>query len=528
MQGTQTVRTTRFTPSLERYRAPDAPWVTSAADKTPHLIVRFQGVVQDTAPEPSTTEPRRLTIRLNGRVQAVIPIPTAPIDEAADLHDLDEGDLDEDVDSDEINLIGEVDRLLASDKSAQDAEDGPDWMFDKGETTSPNPDYVFCPAVHRQQILHLFTKHFCQHPIFPERHGSSLTADAIRRNAVKEMYDFCKRRNLREVWGYLWACWYTPKMWKLWARSTSPYLSRLRTTMGVENFWRQLKHNYLHNCVRPRLDQLIWILIYKVTPEYFARMEGLNDSHRLGRSKPLTAYQRRFKVSWKKMQTTATSGKVYKTDVATWTCNCGRQKYQCNHLCKHLVQAVASPTQSFWRNVIRRRVLPIYRHPALVNKATTDQEINYIEPDSESEGAVTNGDDHKWSGNPSILEDGGGWEALAVTTSTSKRLRANSAQNHSEHPSNKRTRRQDTQAPASAVPENIPENAAQTLGANHNHDVIDLTLSSPMPSPHPSQVPAPVESEAGFSDSSGFDYGTDDEHEVSILQQITVLGCFDI
>ncbi len=122
---------------------------------------------------------------------------------------------------------------------------------------------------------------------------------------------------------------------------------------------------------------------------------------------------------------------------------------------------------------------------------------------------------------PKVLEDGGGWEALAVTT-TSKRLRANSAQNHGEHPSNKRTRRQDT--PASAVPENIPENAAQTSGANHNHDVIDLTLSSPMASPRPSQVPAPVENEAGFSDSSGFDYGTGDEHEVSILQQITVLG----
>ncbi|KJA13623.1 hypothetical protein HYPSUDRAFT_151417, partial [Hypholoma sublateritium FD-334 SS-4] len=86
-------------------------------------------------------------------------------------------------------------------------------------------------------------------------------------------------------------------MWRLWARSTSQYLSRLRTTMGVENFWRQLKHNYLHNYTRPRLDQLVWVLIHKVTPAYFARMDGLQDDYRMGRSKPLTAYQRRFKTS---------------------------------------------------------------------------------------------------------------------------------------------------------------------------------------------------------------------------------------
>ncbi|KAF9474403.1 hypothetical protein BDN70DRAFT_842317, partial [Pholiota conissans] len=137
-------------------------------------------------------------------------------------------------------------------------------MFDQGETTSPDPSYTFCPAAHRKQLLQLFTKHFCQHPIFPER-------KLIRSNGVKEMYEFCYTRGLREVWAYMWACWYTPKMWRLWARSASSYLSRLRTTMGAENFWRQLQHNYLHNHPRPRLDHLDHILIYKVTSSYFAR-----------------------------------------------------------------------------------------------------------------------------------------------------------------------------------------------------------------------------------------------------------------
>ncbi|KAF6747417.1 hypothetical protein DFP72DRAFT_821714, partial [Ephemerocybe angulata] len=130
---------------------------------------------------------------------------------------------------------------------------------------------MFCPAVHRPAILHLITRHFVQHPIFPQRQGQEWDADTIRYESVFEMYTFCYQRGLREVWGYMWANWYCPKMWRLWARSASQYLSRLRTTMGVENFWRQLKHRFLHDYPRPRLDQLIWILVHNVTPKYLER-----------------------------------------------------------------------------------------------------------------------------------------------------------------------------------------------------------------------------------------------------------------
>ncbi len=367
-------------------------------------------------------------------------------------------------------------------------------MFDEGETVSKDPEYMFCPAPHRQQILHLFTKHFCQHSIFPERHGT-YTAAEIRRNAVKEMYDFCKVRGLCEVWGYMWACWYTPKMWRLWARSTSPYLSRLRTTMGVENFWRQLKHNYLHNYTRPRLDQLVWVLIHKVTPAYFARMNGLQDGYRMGRSKPLTAYQRRFKTAWIKMKNKEPSGTKYTTDVRTWTCNCGSQKYHCHHICKHLVRAVEHPALSFWRNVIRRRVVPIYQHPVLVplGEAADD----YIEPD----GAITDGDDHLWSGNPSTLEGDGGWEEFAGA----KRSREASPPAAG---TNKRPARQHEIDEAISTQD---DPLTDTVAA----EVIDLTASSPPASPI--QLDEDLhQGETGFSDSSAFDYGSDDELKVSI------------
>ncbi|TRM55827.1 hypothetical protein BD626DRAFT_415298, partial [Schizophyllum amplum] len=152
-----------------------------------------------------------------------------------------------------------------------DVIDVPDSAVDPGEKKSKIPGYIFCPPEHRKQIIRIFTKAFCMHMMFPERERGHQDAATIRRNCVWEMYTFCHARGLREVWGYVWANWYTPKRWVLWARSSCERMPRLRTTMTVENFWRQLKHNDLHHLIHPRLDQLVYILAWKVTGAYFNR-----------------------------------------------------------------------------------------------------------------------------------------------------------------------------------------------------------------------------------------------------------------
>ena len=325
-------------------------------------------------------------------------------------------DIDERFTDDEGELIDHLDRWLdggsssdadsARDLGDEDREDtdenDPEWNFEEGETRVKDATYVFCPAPHRKQVLHLFTKHFCQHPTFPERNEGPCSAAEIRERAVMEMYQFCWQRGLREVWGYLWNSWYSPSRWKLWARSTSPYVSRWRTTMGTENFWKQLKHNHLHHMLRPRLDLLVWILIVKVTPEYIARAEILEDTHRLGRSKPLSSYQKNFKSAWKKLAEMEVKENTYVTDATTWTCNCGQQKYHSQHLCKHLVQAAPPLPIHFWRQVVRRRTSPLYRHPALVSFHAVGMDV-HADPD---EGSITDGDDHVWLGNPEALVDG--------------------------------------------------------------------------------------------------------------------------
>ncbi|KAJ7773594.1 hypothetical protein DFH07DRAFT_912960 [Mycena maculata] len=221
------------------------------------------------------------------------------------------------------------------------------------------------------------------------------------------MYMFCFQRRLREVWGYFWTSWYAPKRWKLWARSTSPYVSPLRTTMNVENFWKQLKHGFLHNHLRPRLDLLVWILITKVTPAYLMREQLLADGYRLGRSKPLTPFEKQFKTAWitlSKLPISDDADRKYITCVEKWTCTCKAYPYHPFHLCKHLVQAVGPLPAKFWGQVICRRTVLLYRHPALVAK---NQEMGkYVEP---TDGSITDGDDHAWSGDHAVLEGDGGW-----------------------------------------------------------------------------------------------------------------------
>lgn len=186
------------------------------------------------------------------------------------------------------------------------------------------------------------------------------------------MYTFCYACGLHEVWGYLWACLYTPRMWKLWACSTSPYLSCLRTTMDVKNFWCQLKHNYLHNVAWPWLDHLVWILIYKVAPSYYVRINILNDTYHMGCSKPLTTYQQAFKKSCNTLSKQSLGTQQYTTNVNTWTCNCGSQMYHCHHLCKHLVQAVHPPDMCFFCTIVWCQHSSIYQHPFLVKKKAPD------------------------------------------------------------------------------------------------------------------------------------------------------------
>ncbi|KAG6818261.1 hypothetical protein H0H93_006436 [Arthromyces matolae] len=474
-----------------------------AAKALPVLTIRLNGELQNRAPDP-TPKSQRLVIRLNGKIRSLVSVPSSirpsrHNESSVPEQQGEDGNETDDEDDDENDLRREVDDFYdQTDESEIDMEDGPDWMFDEAEKTSPDPNYVFCPAPHRKQLLHLYTKHFCQHPAFVDRDGQ-WDKERIYREACYAMYTFCYKRGLREVWGYMWTNWYSPKMWSLWARSTSPYISRLRTTMNVENFWRQLKHDYLHKISRPRLDHLVWILIYKVTAAYVARAEVLNNGYRLGRTKALTSFQRYFKTDWEKLKSAAISGRLYTTDLKNFTCNCGRQKYNRHHLCKHLVQAFDPPPPLFFSQISRRRVPPLYQHPDLKPKDATESPFEF--PDAD--GSVTDGDDHFWTGDREMLR-GGQWRKLigAGRSKQPQKRRRESTESLSD--SRMKKPRTETQALDSDI---------KIIDLTADNEIVDLTGSSPAPALPDDFYGSSTMPSSPSRSSSPIHYGSDDENQ---------------
>ncbi|KAF8231089.1 hypothetical protein L208DRAFT_1219920, partial [Tricholoma matsutake] len=77
----------------------------------------------------------------------------------------------------------------------------------------------------------------------------------------------------------------------------------------------------------------------------------------------------------------------------------GHQKYDQHHLCKHLVKEVAPLSKQFWHEVIQHWTIPIYQHPEL-RGMDNSQSVEEVA----SDGGITDGDDHIWSGNKDVLK----------------------------------------------------------------------------------------------------------------------------
>ncbi|KAG6814960.1 hypothetical protein H0H87_006271, partial [Tephrocybe sp. NHM501043] len=130
------------------------------------------GVLQNTAPNPSAAPPK-LVVKFNGKVRSLVPIPPSSLNSTSKedtIHS--DGHSDGANDSKGGDLLDEVGRFYEkSGGDETDQENGPDWMFEDGKLTSQDPEYIFCPAPHRKQLLHLLTKHYCQHPLLAEKDG---------------------------------------------------------------------------------------------------------------------------------------------------------------------------------------------------------------------------------------------------------------------------------------------------------------------------------------------------------------------
>ncbi|RDX41098.1 hypothetical protein OH76DRAFT_1475946 [Lentinus brumalis] len=277
------------------------------------------------------------------------------------LQAIDEDEDEDDWFDDEDDLRNLV-HQIAEDNSNID-EDAPTLPAEKGARPK-RADYVFCPLSHRLAIMRLFAKHASQHSLLPERHGQARSPHQIHRDAVSEMYHHCKANNLCEVWAYLWNSWYRKSRWVLWARSAyAASIPCKRTTMVVEALWRNLKRLVLQMYNRPPVDLAVHAVITQSIPAYRLTLHNIVHDSRSGRAATLSHFQESLKHAWTKLSTVAIRG-TYITDLATFTCDCGAQKYHSHLLCKHLVQAAGPQSPYWWPDVLRYHIPPFYRVPA--------------------------------------------------------------------------------------------------------------------------------------------------------------------
>jgi hypothetical protein len=239
----------------------------------------------------------------------------------------------------------------------------------------------FCPAAYRTTIKNMFITHFHQHPEIPvDAEGTHLTTTELHEGTVFNMYNYCQKHYLSQVWVYLWNCWYAPKQWPLWARSAAPEIPRLKSTMISEAQWKVIKHNDLGMFNRPWLDLVVHVLITRLLPWVQVTLTTVLQTCRAGRAALPMDWQKEFQAQWIDMSkpdeqrnieqqlTVLKSAKkskgcaeklaeleadaerpsgTYHTDIDRWTCSCPSYLISQFLLCKHIAHTVNARIPGF-------------------------------------------------------------------------------------------------------------------------------------------------------------------------------------
>ena len=141
-----------------------------------------------------------------------------------------------------------------------------------------------------------------------------------------------------------------------------------------------MKGDYLHHFSLPRVDLLAWVLITKLAPTYYRKLEVmLND---MGRFRELPKWRKDFKFEWQKAMRTAITmplNERYRPDVKRFVCTCPQFVISRFLICKHLVQLFHPVSARFFLEVTRNRTLPFWSHSSLKPISISTEEIKGYE-----------------------------------------------------------------------------------------------------------------------------------------------------
>ena len=151
--------------------------------------------------------------------------------------------------------------------------------------------------------------------------------------------------------------------------------------LTVSRSWRHVKEDFLHHFSLPCLDLLVWVLVTKLAPTYYRKLDGmLNDK---GCFRELPKWRKHFKFDWMvAMRTPITQpmNEKYRPDTKNFTCTCPEFVVSQFLLCKHIVQQFHPVDPRFFLKVTRNRTLPIWSHPALKPLITPADATELVNP----------------------------------------------------------------------------------------------------------------------------------------------------
>ena len=157
-----------------------------------------------------------------------------------------------------------------------------------------------------------------------------------------------------------------------------------------------MKGDYLHHFSLPRLDLLAWVLIKKLAPTFYQKLDVMLID--VGRFRELPKWRKDFKADWKKaMETLITMpiNDAWRPNAKRFVCTCPRFVVSRFLLCKHVVQLFHPVNPRFFLEVTRNRTLPFWSHhslkPLIEDTDATEEDLDH------PLATGGDGDDNAWS-----------------------------------------------------------------------------------------------------------------------------------
>jgi hypothetical protein len=152
--------------------------------------------------------------------------------------------------------------------------------------------------------------------------------------------------------------------------------------------WRCVKEDFLHHFSLPRLDLLAWVLVTKLAPTYYRKLEVMLTD--IGRFRELPKWRKDFKAEWMKaMRTEITMplNEKYCPDTQRLYAPARGLSSVDSCCASTLSSSFSQSILEFFLKVTRNRSLPFWSHPSLKPLTTAmDAKEPRLRPSSSSKG----------------------------------------------------------------------------------------------------------------------------------------------